>query len=102
YSAHSLATKLLLDYKNLKENLPEYVLKQREISSALDSSNNTTSLDDFLPTESLLLLKTISKDLELEQYPEISIISTYFELHRQSGKNLVEEIKKGLENEDGS
>ena len=102
YSAHSLATKLLLDYKNLKDNLPDDILKQREISSALDSSGNTTSLDNFLPTDSLLLLKTISKNLELVQYPESSIISVYFELYRQSGKNLVVEIKKGLENEYGS
>ncbi len=101
-SANSLATKLLLDFKNLKESLPEDVLIQKEISSSLDISSNTTSLDDFLPTDTLLSLKTISKDLELEQYPENGIISIYFELHRQFGKNLLVELNKGLENENGS
>ena len=101
HSANSLANDLILDFITIKKNLTEEVLKQKEISSSLISSTKSTSLDEFLPTEPLLSLKSISKKLELEQYPKNGIISVYFMLHR-FGKNLMTELSKGLGNNNGN
>jgi len=95
-SANSLANDLILDFMRIKSELPDDVLKQKEVSSSLESTSTTTALDEFLPTDTHLTLKAISKDLELEQYPENGIISVYFALYRCSGKDLMVELSKGL------
>ncbi len=100
-SANSLANDLILDFIKIKDNLSDDVLKQKEISSSLVSSTASTSLDEFLPIDTLLSLKSISKELELEQYPKNGIISVHFTLHR-IGKNLMAELSKGLGNNNGN
>jgi hypothetical protein len=101
-SAASLVNNLLLDYREIKNTLPEEVLKQKLISSALVSTRTGTSLDDFLPTDTLLSLKTLSRKLELGQYPENGIISVYFEMNRQIGEDLMEELNRSLGNKNGN
>ncbi len=94
--AASLANNLLVDFENLKKSLSIDVLRQREISSSITSPTSIKPLDEFLPTESLLSLKSMSKKLELEQYPENGIISIYFAFQRCYGKDMFVEIKNNL------
>jgi hypothetical protein len=92
----SLANNLLVDFENLKKSLPDDVLRQKEVSSSITSPTSIKPLDEFLPTESLLELKSISKDLELEQYPENGIISIYFAFQKHYAKDMFVEIKNNL------
>jgi hypothetical protein len=97
--ANSMCNNLNLEItKEHNKSTNEEIQKTLQASSIRQTPTKTV-LDDFLPDDNYLRLQKISRDLEMEPYPNTGILDLFFELNLIN-RSLFDELEKDRRTEE--